>query len=176
MSLYRLDGPEGQVLGVAVSVIDVTARQDADAEADRSRRRLALVADASARVGTTLEVDRTADELAGVVVPELADIAAVDVLDSVLALRRPGAPEAGPELFRALAVKSSGPTEALPAADPPGAVAMYGADRLVTRCVHTGLPVLVEHVGPGACPGSPGARRRRSSSGGPGCTRTWRCR
>ncbi|MFC9705961.1 SpoIIE family protein phosphatase [Streptomyces sp. NPDC056943] len=152
LSFYRLDGPEGRVLGVAASVIDVTERHDADAEADRSRRRLALVADASARVGTTLEVDRTADELAGVVVPELADIAAVDVLDSVLALRRPGAPEAGPELFRALAVKASGPTEALPAADPPGAVAMYGADRLVTRCVHTGLPVLVEHVGPGDLP------------------------
>ncbi|MFE1908160.1 SpoIIE family protein phosphatase [Streptomyces gardneri] len=152
VSFYRLDGSEGQVLGVAASVIDVTERQDADAEANRSRRRLALVADASARVGTTLEVDRTADELAGVVVPELADIAAVDVLDSVLALRRPGAPEAGPELFRALAVKASGPTEALPAADPPGAVAMYGADRLVTRCVHTGLPVLVEHVGPGDLP------------------------
>ncbi|MFE7551561.1 SpoIIE family protein phosphatase [Streptomyces gardneri] len=152
VSFYRLDGAEGQVLGVAASIIDVTEQQDADAEANRSRRRLALVADASARVGTTLEVDRTADELAGVVVPELADIAAVDVLDSVLALRRPGAPEAGPELFRALAVKASGPTEALPAADPPGAVAMYGADRLVTRCVHTGLPVLVEHVGPGDLP------------------------
>ncbi|WP_329624158.1 SpoIIE family protein phosphatase [Streptomyces sp. NBC_01255] len=152
VSFYRLDGPEGRVLGVAASVIDVTERHDADAEADRSRRRLALIADASTRVGTTLEVDRTAAELAGVVVPELADIAAVDVLDSVLALRRPGAPEAGPELFRALAVKASGPTEALPAADPPGAVAMYGADRLVTRCVHTGLPVLVEHVGPGDLP------------------------
>lgn len=152
VSFYRLDGAEGRVLGVAASVIDVTERHDADAEAMRSRRRLALIADASARVGTTLEVDRTAAELAGVVVPELADIAAVDVLDSVLALRRPGAPEAGPELFRALAVKASGPTEALPAADPPGAVAMYGADRLVTRCVHTGLPVLVEHVGPADLP------------------------
>ncbi|MCX5389960.1 SpoIIE family protein phosphatase [Streptomyces sp. NBC_00094] len=149
LSFYRLEGAEGRVLGVAASVIDVTERHDADALADRSRRRLALVADASARVGTTLEVERTADELAGVVVPELADVAAVDVLDSVLALRRPGAPAEGPELFRALAVKASGPTDALPAADPPGAVAMYGADRLVTRCVHTGLPVLVEHVGPG---------------------------
>ncbi|WP_367828274.1 SpoIIE family protein phosphatase [Streptomyces sp. LMG1-1-1.1] len=149
VSLSRLEGTEGRVLGVAVSVIDVTERHRADAAADRSRRRLALIADASARVGTTLEVERTADELAEVVVPELADIAAVDVLDSVLALRRPGAPEEGPELFRALAVKAAGRTEALPAADPPGAVAMYGADRLVTRCVHTGLPVLVEHVGPG---------------------------
>ncbi len=150
MSFYRLEGGEGRVLGVAASVIDVTERHRADAEADRSRRRLALIADASARVGTTLEVERTADELASVVVPALADVAAVDVLDSVLSLRRPGAPEEeGPALFRALAVKASGPTEALPAADPPGSVAMYGADRLVTRCVHTGLPVLVERVGPG---------------------------
>ncbi|MFE0698702.1 SpoIIE family protein phosphatase [Streptomyces sp. NPDC058872] len=149
VSLYRLEGSEGRVLGVAASVIDVTERHRADAAADRSRRRLALVADASARVGTTLEVERTADELASVVVPELADVAAVDVLDSVLALRRPGAPEEGPALFRALAVKAEGDTEALPAADPPGEVAMYGADRLVTRCVHTGRPVLVEHVGPG---------------------------
>ncbi|MET9672597.1 SpoIIE family protein phosphatase [Streptomyces sp. NPDC006482] len=149
LSFYRLEGAEKRVLGVAASVIDVTERHDADALADRSRRRLALVAAASAQVGTTLEVERTADELAGVVVPELADVAAVDVLDSVLALRRPGAAVEGPELFRALAVKASGPTDALPAADPPGAVAMYGADRLVTRCVHTGMPVLVEHVGPG---------------------------
>ncbi len=149
VSFYRLEGAENRVLGVAASVIDVTEQHRADSAAARSRRRLALIADASARVGTTLEVERTADELASVVVPELADIAAVDVLDSVLALRRPGAPEEGPELFRALAVKAGALTEALPAADPPGAVAMYGADRLVTRCVHTGLPVLVEHVGPG---------------------------
>ncbi|WP_306328094.1 SpoIIE family protein phosphatase [Streptomyces venezuelae] len=149
VSFYRLEGADDRVLGVAASVIDVTERHRADVDADRSRRRLALIADASARVGTTLEVERTADELASVVVPELADIAAVDVLDSVLALRRPGAPEEGPELFRALAVKAAARTDALPAADPPGAVAMYGADRLVTRCVHTGVPVLVEHVGSG---------------------------
>ncbi|WP_395359991.1 SpoIIE family protein phosphatase [Streptomyces sp. YH02] len=149
LSFYRLEGAEERILGVAASVIDVTERHLADADADRSRRRLALIADASARVGTTLEVEKTADELASVVVPELADIAAVDVLDSVLALRRPGAPDEGPELFRALAVKAGARTEALPAADPPGAITMYGADRLVTRCVHTGLPVLVEHVGPG---------------------------
>ncbi|MFF5786562.1 SpoIIE family protein phosphatase [Streptomyces sp. NPDC012693] len=149
VSFYRLEGAEDRVLGVAASIIDVTERHLADAVADRSRRRLALIADASARVGTTLEVEQTADELASVVVPALADIAAVDVLDSVLTLRRPGAPEHGPELFRALAVKAGARTEALPAADPPGAITMYGADRLVTRCVHTGLPVLVEHVGPG---------------------------
>ncbi|MFH9737679.1 SpoIIE family protein phosphatase [Streptomyces roseolus] len=148
VSFYRLEAAGGRVLGVAAWVVDVTERHRADAEADRSRRRLALIADASARVGTTLEVERTADELASVVVPALADVAAVDVLDSVLALRRPGTPEQGPALFRALAVKAGHDTEALAAADPPGSVALYGADRLVTRCVHTGRPVRVARVGP----------------------------
>ncbi|MFF9500287.1 SpoIIE family protein phosphatase [Streptomyces sp. NPDC014656] len=152
VSFYRLEAAGGRVLGVAAWVVDVTERYRADAEADRSRRRLALVADASARVGTTLEVERTADELASVVVPALADVAAVDVLDSVLALRRPGTPEEGPALFRALAVKAGHETEALSAADPPGSVALYGADRLVTRCVHTGRPVLVARVGPDDLP------------------------
>ncbi|MEU3610220.1 SpoIIE family protein phosphatase [Streptomyces sp. NPDC035033] len=147
VSFYRLEAAD-RVLGVAAWVVDVTERHRADAAADRSRRRLVLLADASARIGTTLEVERTADELASVVVPALADVAAVDVLDSVLSLRRPGAPEEGPALFRALAVKAGHETEALPAADPPGSVAVYGADRLVTRCVHTGRPVLVARVGP----------------------------
>ncbi|MFI8512621.1 SpoIIE family protein phosphatase [Streptomyces sp. NPDC085460] len=147
VSFYRLEAAGDRVLGVAAWIVDVTERHRADAAADRSRRRLALVADASARVGTTLEVERTADELATVVVPALADIAAVDVLDSVLTLRRPDAPEQGPALFRALAVQAGHETEALAAADPPGSVALYGADRLVTRCVQTGRPVLVARVG-----------------------------
>ncbi|WP_308120502.1 SpoIIE family protein phosphatase [Streptomyces bambusae] len=147
VSCYRLEGHQGRILGVAISVIDVTERHRAATEAERARRRLGLIADASARVGTTLEVGQTAHELAAVAVPELADVAAVDVLDSVLSCRRPGAPDTGPELFRALAVKSAYPTEAVTAADPTGEPCMYGADRLVTRCVHTGRPVMVAHVG-----------------------------
>ncbi|MEV7612646.1 SpoIIE family protein phosphatase [Streptomyces sp. NPDC089799] len=147
VSYYRLESPHGRVLGVGISVIDVTERHRSAQAADRARRRLAVIADASARVGTTLEVDRTAHELAEVVVPDLADIAAVDVLDSALSCRRPGAPETGPELFRALAVEAAYPTEALDAADPAGELTMYGEDRLVTRCVHTAQPVIVPRVG-----------------------------
>ncbi|MFJ5550831.1 SpoIIE family protein phosphatase [Streptomyces sp. NPDC093225] len=147
VSFYRLEGRQERVLGVAISVVDVTERHRAALEADRARRRLALIADASARVGTTLEVDRTAHELADVTVPELADITTVDVLDSVLSLRRLGGPDSGPELFRALAVKAAYPTEAEFAPDREGELAMYGADRIVTRCVHTGRPVLVARAG-----------------------------
>ncbi|MFF4535108.1 SpoIIE family protein phosphatase [Streptomyces aureus] len=147
LSFYRLADPGGRVLGAATSVVDVTERHRAAAEADRARRRLALVASASTRVGTTLEVEQTARELADIATPELADVVAVDVLDSVLALRRKRRPDNGPEFFRALALKASHPTVALRAADHPGDLATYDGDRLVTLCVHTGRPVLVRHVG-----------------------------
>ncbi|MFF3911613.1 SpoIIE family protein phosphatase [Streptomyces sp. NPDC001848] len=147
LSFYRLEDPGGRVLGAATSVVDVTERHRAATEADRARRRLALIADASARVGNTLEVEQTARELAEVASPELADVVAVDVLDSALAFRRTGKLDSGPELFRALALKAAHPTIALRAADSPGDLAAYDGDRLVTLCVHTGRPVLVRHVG-----------------------------
>ncbi|WP_406289416.1 SpoIIE family protein phosphatase [Embleya sp. NBC_00896] len=147
MSYYRLEGPSGRVIGVAISVVDVSERHRAATEADRARRRLAVIADASARVGTTLEVDQTAQELAEVAVPGLADVAAVDVLDAVLAFRRTAPSHApGPELFRALAVAAAYPTPAT-AALKAGDLAAYGADRLITQCVHSGQPVVVGNVG-----------------------------
>ncbi|EST36144.1 SpoIIE family protein phosphatase [Streptomyces roseochromogenus] len=148
LSFYRLEDPGGRVLGAAASVVDVTERHRAAAEADRARRRLALIADASARVGTTLDVDQTAHELAEIAAPALADVVAVDVLDSALSCRRIRRPDNGPELFRALALKAAHPTVALRAADAPGDLAAYAGDRLVTLCVHTGRPVLVPRVGP----------------------------
>src|SRR4051794_18678465 len=68
VSFYRLEDQNGLVLGVACSVVDVTDRHSAALEADRARRRLALIADGSARLGTTLDVEETARELADVVV------------------------------------------------------------------------------------------------------------
>ncbi|MER7193781.1 SpoIIE family protein phosphatase [Streptomyces flaveolus] len=148
VSYYRLEGPGGRVIGVATSVVDVTERQRAAAEVDRARRRLAMIANASARVGTTLGVEQTAQELAHVAVPELADVAAVDVLDSVLACRRSNGHHDGPELFRALAIAAANPSEVTSAADTVGDVAAYGPDRLITQCVHTGQPVFVPRTGP----------------------------
>ncbi|MGW0710560.1 SpoIIE family protein phosphatase [Streptomyces sp. NPDC002643] len=49
-----------------------------------ARRRLELLHDAGVRVGTTLDVTRTAEELAEVTVPRFADFAAVDLPDCVL--------------------------------------------------------------------------------------------
>ncbi|WP_028813272.1 SpoIIE family protein phosphatase [Streptomyces flavidovirens] len=147
ISYYRLEDPGGTVLGVATSAVDVTDRHRAALDADRARHRLAVVADASVHIGTTLDLEQTCRELADVAVPELADMAAVDVLDSALTGQRTIVPADGPALFRALAVAVAYPTEAAAAADPPGEVTRYDADRLVTRAVNTSRPVMVPHVG-----------------------------
>ncbi|MFE1764146.1 SpoIIE family protein phosphatase [Streptomyces angustmyceticus] len=149
VSYYRLEDAHGRVLGLATSVVDVTEQHRAATEAARARRRLAVIADASATVGTTLDVDQTAHELADVIVPELADLAAVDVLDAVLDGRRPTSlSRGGPARFRALAVAAAYSTEAVRAADPTGQIASYEADRLITRCVTEARPVRIPHVGP----------------------------
>ncbi|WP_411104027.1 SpoIIE family protein phosphatase [Streptomyces sp. cmx-4-9] len=147
VSYYRLEDSGGRVLGLATSVVDVTQSHQAAKEVAHSRRRLALIADASVRIGTTLDLEQTARELADVVVPELADIAAVDILDSVLD-GRPSLNSSAhePAVFRALAVAAAFPSEAVRAADPPGDIAQYDADRLVTQSVTSGHPVLVAHV------------------------------
>ncbi|MGW4081658.1 SpoIIE family protein phosphatase [Streptomyces sp. NPDC004822] len=146
VSLYRLEDTAGTVLGVAGMAVDITEQHQAAVAAETARRRLALIADASTRIGTTLELDRTASELADVAVPELADVAAVDLLDAVVEGRRSTLGPAQAAVIRALAVRSAQDTGALEAADPPGHIAHYGPDRLVTECVRTGDPVMVAHV------------------------------
>ncbi|MGW2420574.1 SpoIIE family protein phosphatase [Streptomyces sp. NPDC001709] len=145
-SLYRLDDAMGNVLGVAVSVVDITEQHRASLETEAARRRLAIIADASARIGTTLELDRTACELAEVAVPELADVAAVDLLDSVVEGRPSTLGPSEAAVIRALAVRPQDGSDAVRAADTPGRIARYAPDRLVTECVRSGEAVLVPQV------------------------------
>jgi PAS domain S-box-containing protein len=67
----------GELLGTALAAFDSTEQYWA-------RQRLALLNEAAAAIGTTLDVVRTAEELIGVVVPRFADFASVDLFDWVL--------------------------------------------------------------------------------------------
>ncbi|MET9391028.1 SpoIIE family protein phosphatase [Streptomyces sp. NPDC006624] len=149
-SYHRIEDTEGRVLGLAMAVLDVTERQRAAAEVAQARQHLSVIADAGVRIGTTLDLGQTARELADVVVPHLADLAAVDVLESVVA-HGTIAPVSGgaPAEFRALAVAAGYPTDALHAADPVGELAAYGASRVITQCVLSARPVLIAHVDAG---------------------------
>jgi GAF domain-containing protein/anti-sigma regulatory factor (Ser/Thr protein kinase) len=77
INLSPVKDPAGRVRGVLVVGFDMTRQHLA-------RERLALVNEASTRIGTTLDMTRTAEELMEVAVPELADFATLDLLDSVV--------------------------------------------------------------------------------------------
>ncbi|MFF7177905.1 SpoIIE family protein phosphatase [Streptomyces sp. NPDC008121] len=79
-----LDG-SGRRLGLIASLIDITDGQRALVEAERARSRFALLAEAGARIGTTLDLGRTAEEIVRVLVPRFADSADVQMLEAVLA-------------------------------------------------------------------------------------------
>ncbi len=76
-SVTPLRDSRGQTLGVCTTVMDVT-------RASRDRERLALLNDASVRIGSTLDVTRTGRELTEVAVPRFADFARVDLLEVLL--------------------------------------------------------------------------------------------
>lgn len=69
-----LTDAEGRMCGVCLAAHDLTEQYQA-------RKRLQLVNEASVRIGSTLDVTRTAQELADVLVPALADFVSVDLLD-----------------------------------------------------------------------------------------------
>ncbi|MFJ8591203.1 SpoIIE family protein phosphatase [Streptomyces sp. NPDC093598] len=146
-SYHRIEDTDGRVLGLAMAVLDVTERQQAAAEVAQARQHLSVIADAGVKIGTTLDLQQTARELADVVVPHVADLAAVDVLESVVAGGTIVPVTGGaPAEFRALAVAAGYATDAIHAADPVGELATYGSSRIITQCVRSARPVLVERV------------------------------
>ncbi|WP_280714447.1 SpoIIE family protein phosphatase [Kitasatospora sp. MAP5-34] len=83
-SYFRLDQPDGQVLGVSSTLIDVTERYRAESRAARATERLTLLVDAIESIGTTLDLRRTARELAETMVPRVADVTGVFALERLV--------------------------------------------------------------------------------------------
>ncbi|MFH9011846.1 SpoIIE family protein phosphatase [Streptomyces sp. NPDC017943] len=75
--MWPVRDADGDLVGTALAAYDSTEHYWA-------RQRLALLNEAAAAIGTTLDVVRTAEELIGVVVPRFADFASVDLFDWVL--------------------------------------------------------------------------------------------
>jgi len=88
----------GQVLGALGLLIDITDRVRAVTALQRANARLDLLERAGSQIGTTLDIHRTAEELAALAVPDLADRVTIDLLDSVLQSEDP--PCAGPGALR----------------------------------------------------------------------------
>lgn len=88
-SWVRLEDGQGRPVGITACLVDITVQEQAQAEAEEGRQRLALLADASTRIGTTLDLERTAQELASFAVPGLADTITVDLLEAFTAGTEP---------------------------------------------------------------------------------------
>ncbi|MCA2200370.1 SpoIIE family protein phosphatase [Streptomyces griseoincarnatus] len=84
VNLYRVHSGSGRPIGIAWLGIDITARRAAAREAAAARRNLALLNEAGARIGNSLDLETTARELLDVVVPGFCDLATVDLYQGLL--------------------------------------------------------------------------------------------
>ncbi|MET9389763.1 SpoIIE family protein phosphatase [Streptomyces sp. NPDC006624] len=84
VNLYRVHSGSGRPIGIAWLGIDITARRAAAREAAAARRNLALLNEAGARIGNSLDLETTARQLLDVVVPGFCDLATVDLYQGLL--------------------------------------------------------------------------------------------
>ncbi|GHJ24312.1 histidine kinase [Streptomyces albus] len=95
------DGPAGTV----ATFRDTTELREIAGQAEGAAQRLDLLYTAGLRIGTSLDVVRTAEELADVTVPRFADVTTIDLLDPVIDGREP---LPGPATARRVALRSAG--------------------------------------------------------------------
>jgi PAS domain S-box-containing protein len=150
LSFTRLDDDRGNPMGVYYTVVDITERH-------RARQRLALLDRAGEYIGRSLDISRTAQELADVAVPALADYITVDLLESVL---RGAEPSTDVTLLRA---GQQSVNEGVPeAVVEVGEVAAYRPGSPPLRCLAEGTSWREERLDPLAAEWAtdiPGGRR-----------------
>jgi hypothetical protein len=110
------------------------------------------LSEATARIGSSLDLTETAAEVVGAAVPGFADAAGIYVIERLLAADELASPRAGPgAAVRRLAARLSAPVEADGTGQveatagpplPPGEVLVLRADSLRAQAMATGQPVL----------------------------------
>ena len=95
VGLYPVHGGDGEILGLGVVVLDITARKAAEAERERAlaaerearataeaaAMRARFLAEASVLLDRSLDYDETLDSIAALAVPDIADWCSVDALE-----------------------------------------------------------------------------------------------
>lgn len=134
-SSFRLQDLTGHTLGMGQAVLDVTSYYQV-------RRHLTLISEAGIRIGSTLDLERTAEELAEVLVPQVADFVAVDLSAAVLHGHEPDPvlTAGSAELIRRAqqSIRKDLPESVVPLGTPVN----YSDTSPQQRCVTTGRPVL----------------------------------
>ncbi|MFE2581361.1 SpoIIE family protein phosphatase [Streptomyces sp. NPDC059378] len=145
INLYRVHSGSGRPIGIAWLGTDITSRRAAAREAAAARRNLALLNEAGARIGNSLDLETTARELLDVVVPGFCDLATVDLYQGLLAGDEtpPGLADGSAELRR-VAFASAVSDVPFAGADRPvavGAVHHYPFNSPCADALRTARPV-----------------------------------
>ncbi|WP_124437971.1 PAS domain-containing protein, partial [Streptomyces sp. NL15-2K] len=153
-AVYPVRDEGGALCGVGMAAHDITEQYWA-------RKRLQLLNDATVRISSSLDVARTAQELAEVAVPEFADFATVDLLPDPASGPVPGTARRGAVRLRRVAHQSvlPGTPEAVV---PLGEVDSYAADTPTAECLATGRAVLRPKYDPSNTDWSLGQPRREA--------------
>ena len=124
---------------------------------------------AADRIGTTLDLPRTAREVVNVAVPAFADVASIFVAERLLAADEPARRQAGPAaVVRRLAASVVGqPSEVTDELLRPGEVLVFGGDSPSFRAMSSNGPVLFDRLDTQA------AERIGRRPGGRELTATW---
>ncbi|MFI6287821.1 SpoIIE family protein phosphatase [Streptomyces sp. NPDC051018] len=137
VALSPLRDQAGTVHGVCLAAHDRT-------EYYAARQRLLLVNEAGSRIGSTLDITRTAEELVDVAMPRLADYAAVDLLTFIHeGDEPPAAPLTGPITMRRAAMRyvvSGPPDDVLK----PGTTTTFPQSSPAAECLNSGRPAVYE--------------------------------
>ncbi|MGW3651434.1 SpoIIE family protein phosphatase [Streptomyces sp. NPDC000878] len=159
LELWPVRDASGEVCAVGMAGFD-------SSEQHWARQRLAVLDEAAVSIGTSLDLDRTAQELADLVVPRFADFASVDLLEAVMRGDEPA--EAGPDaevVLRRLAHASG--TEWVPGAVLGlGATDTYPPYSPPARALRTGQTVLSHSGAPDFDDWMASAPERAESLGG----------
>lgn len=140
LSSFRLTDPAGGLLGMCQTFVDVT-------EGHRAQQRLALLAEASEHVGSTLDVVRTAQELADTSVPGLADFVSVDLLEAAVRGEKLNPDTVTGRVLLRRAGFCSVRQGSAAAAYPVGDIMALHPGTLQARCLTEGRSVLARRLG-----------------------------
>ncbi|MGI5350784.1 SpoIIE family protein phosphatase [Streptomyces sp. CA-250714] len=102
----RPTGRNGGPAGSVATLRDTTELRQVAGQAEIAAQRLELLYTAGLHIGTTLDVVRTAEELAEVAVPQFADVVTIDLLDHVISGKEP-LPDPASARVRRVALRSA---------------------------------------------------------------------
>lgn len=142
VSYHRLIDRSGEVLGISVTILDVTERVLAAKKAERARRRLVLLDDVGARIAGELDARRVAQALAEALVPAFCDHADV-ILRADAADGEDGATVHGGSPMRRYGVGAVGRTPVAVRMPRLGEQVVIAAGSALDRVMLTGEPAVI---------------------------------